>query len=100
MNPTSISEYDIRQLKADGDLNAYLHQAVADARAICARRRALVLAHHDLAERLTQPPASFTRPDCWTGYIPPETCHGRPNTSPVRAQLLQVVAEAQSRRAS
>jgi hypothetical protein len=101
MNPTPVTEYDIRQLKADGDLNAYLHQAIAAARAIRDRQRALVLRHHDLADRLTQPPISFARPDCWTGYIQPEhLATGQPNRSPIRTALLEIVTEAEQRRAS
>jgi hypothetical protein len=37
------------------------------------QRRASVLAHPDLAARLTQPPLNYARPDQWNGYIPPAT---------------------------
>lgn len=101
MNPTQVNEYDIRLLRADGDLAAYLHQAIAAARALCDRRRAMVLAQYDLAERLTQPPINSARPDCWNGYVAPERLEtGQLNPSPIRAALLGIVTEAQQRRAS
>jgi hypothetical protein len=60
--------------------------------------RAMVLAHPDLAERLTQPPLSYQRPEQWNGFVPPDTFNGQHNDSPRRAALVAIVAEAESRK--
>lgn len=69
----------------------------------CARNRALVLRYPDIAAQLKQPPYSAGNPANWTGYIPgvlaAEDHRGRVaiNTSPVRAQLLEIVTAAAER---
>lgn len=78
-------------------------------------RRARVLAHPDLAKRLTEPPLSYTDPARWNGWIPPRTlpedsCGGcssggrctrdhaaRLNDSPFRKALVAIAAEALER---
>lgn len=72
----------------------------AQARAAAQARRARVLAHPDLADRLTEQPLSYTRPDQWNGYVPPDT-DAIPtgggyvrNDSPRRAVLVDICAEA------
>jgi hypothetical protein len=63
--------------------------------------KARVLAHPDIAARLTEPPMRYTRPDQWSGYIPPQwiagagdnPAEGRLNTSPYRAQLVDIMTE-------
>jgi hypothetical protein len=98
---TELIEQDIRELRQQGDLGAYLRDLILAARTEQEQTRALVLAQPDLADRLTKPPISFARPDCWTGYIAPERLHtGQPNLSPIRAALIGIVTEAQQRRAS
>lgn len=93
----------VAALRAEGDLKEALRALVSDARAACDRNRRLVLAHPDLAERLTLPPCGFSRPDVWTGYIAPELIDinrhgdGIRNDSPCRAQLVALVAEAERR---
>ncbi|GAA4849576.1 hypothetical protein GCM10023403_10370 [Pseudonocardia benzenivorans] len=78
-------------------------------------RRERVLAHEDLAKALTQPPLALDDPRKWTGWIPPrtdpeQTCspwcgkhhdpcsntqhRARINDSPIRAQLVEIAAEA------
>lgn len=63
-------------------------------------RRALVLAYPDIAKRLCEPPMNLSHPEAWNGFVPgrwlPEDEDGRirPNTSPIRAQLLASLAEA------
>lgn len=75
----------------------------AAALAACAQNRALVLRYPDLAALLKQPPYSASSPEKWTGYIPgplaAENNRGRValNTSPVRAQLLELVTAAAER---
>lgn len=99
----NLSEADVRDLRSQGDLLRLIKQAQAAGRAENARRRGLVLRHPDLAERLTQPPIGHTTPEHWTGYIPPaydaETYGGgQPiNTSPARAALVALLAEAEAR---
>lgn len=63
------------------------------------KRRERVLAHEDLAERLTQRPLCFARPDQWNGYVPPYHWRETPNTSPQRAALVDIAAEAYRREA-
>lgn len=62
-----------------------------------AARRAAVLAHPDLAARLTREPIGYARADQWNGYIPPETYNGSHNRSPRRTALLELVTEARAR---
>lgn len=76
-------------------------------------RRDRVLAHPDLAKRLTEPPLGFPDPTDWSGWIPPQTvpegmcgqncgryhrCDGihagRRNDSLRRAALVDIAAEA------
>lgn len=77
----------------------------ADAEAARKARRAAVLAHPDLAERLTQPPLSYAKAEQWNGGIPPkhspEDAGGRvkPNDSPRRAALVEICEEAHRRTA-
>lgn len=100
-----FTEQDIRELRAQGDLIAFMKQARAAALAENARRRALVLRYPDLAARLTDPPVRHTTPEHWTGYIPPAydapTLGGAApiNHSPARAALAALVAEAERRAA-
>lgn len=102
----NLTEQDVRELrKTPGDLVRLMKQARANAHAENARRRALVLRHPDLAARLTEPPIRHTTPEHWTGYVPP--AHDAPgvggdlplNTSPARAALAALVAEAEAREA-
>lgn len=65
--------------------------------------RELVLRYPDIAKRLTEPPLKLAEPRQWTGYAPgpylPEDVHGRtrPNPSPVRVQLLEILHAAAER---
>lgn len=73
--------------------------AEAKASAAAQKRRARVLAHSDLAARLTQDPIGYARPEQWNGYVPPRTWGGTvhreyPNDSPRRAALVELAAEA------
>lgn len=103
----NLTEQDVRELrKTPGDLIRLMKQARANAHAENARRRALVLRHPDLAARLCEPPIRHTTPEHWTGYVPP--AHDAPgvggglplNTSPARAALGALVAEAEARAAN
>lgn len=82
-------------------------------------RRARVLAHEDLAQRLTEPPLRLSHPLRWSGWIPPrwmpeEACghcnsssgdrrcrdwkhDARRNDSAIRQQLVDIAAEAMAR---
>jgi hypothetical protein len=71
-------------------------RGVNDAREL----RELVLAHPDLAERLTLPPIDCVSAAHWNGFIPPlMTCAeaGRRNDSPRRPALIELCAEAMER---
>lgn len=80
--------------------------AVARARAAqvaeIAERRKRVLKYPDLAQRLTERPLSYQRPEQWNGFVPPRTgppggLGQQPNDSPVRAALVEICAEAKRR---
>lgn len=71
--------------------------AVRDATARMRDRKAAVLAHPDLAQRLTEEPLNFARPDQWNGGIPPEMFNGEHNDSPRRAALVEIAEEATRR---
>lgn len=82
-------------------------------------RRDRVLAHPDLAKRLTQPPLSLSQPTKWSGWIPPrllaeDACthcnssggdrrcrdwphRARFNDSATRRQLVDIASEAMAR---
>jgi hypothetical protein len=102
----NLSEADVRDLRKQGDLIRLIKQARAAAHAENKRRRALVLRYPELAARLTEPPIRHTTPEHWTGYVPP--AHDAPgvggdlplNTSPARAALTALVAEAEAREAT
>lgn len=59
--------------------------------------RDAVLAHPDLAQKLTEPPLDYQRPEQWNGFVPPEYFNQQVNDSPRRAALVEIVAEAQAR---
>jgi hypothetical protein len=96
----SPSPWDIHDLREQGDLLRYLHQARARAAVECQQRRRQILAHPDLAARVVDI-LQLTAPEHWNGYVAPEQdCTGAPNRSPLRAALVEVVAEAEQREAS
>ena len=95
---SAISEDDVRALRQQNDLKAFMVQEIRAGHARNATRRAAVLAHPELAVKLTQDPLNFSTPEKWAGYIPPAlTCTGALNTTPRRPALLALVAEAERR---
>lgn len=70
---------------------------VARAREANRQRRARVLAHPDLAARLTQPPLSYKQPEQWSGYVPPEQYGGSHNDSQRRTALVEIMREVADR---
>lgn len=79
------------------DVEALWQREYAEAMARRDANRAAVLAHPDLAERLTQPPLKYPQPEQWHGGIGPETWNGSRNDSPRHAALAELVAEAMRR---
>src|SRR5262245_5922729 len=66
------------------------------------RRRARVLAHPDIAKRLTELPLSYAQPEQWSGYIPPATQLDRdgieaPYDSPRRDALNAILLAVNQR---
>lgn len=58
----------------------------------------LVLAHPDLAAKLTQPPIGYKHADDWNGWVPPELdSNGRTNDAPRAVALGHLIGEAQHR---
>jgi hypothetical protein len=97
----SYTEEDIKAMRMEGDLKRIWKAETARASETCARRKALVLRYPDLAERLTEPPLSYARPECWNGGLGTGSdWAGRPNTSPSYLQLAAIVAEAEQRAAT
>lgn len=91
-------EYDdVRELLAEGSLREVIAVACRESAEATAARRALVLRHPDLAERLTQQPLNFTTPQHWNGSVPPEMWNQVRNDSPRRPVLLEMVAEGTRR---
>jgi hypothetical protein len=56
--------------------------------------RARVLRHPEIAARLCKPPLHYSRPEVWTGYVPPETWRDQHNDSPQRTALLDIITAA------
>lgn len=79
------------------EASALWKKAKAKAEQEAAENRAAVLRHPDLATKLTQPPIGYTKPEQWTGYVPPETYDGVPNRSDRRAALFDIVLDALTR---
>lgn len=88
-------------MRQQGDWKAYRQAVKAETMAGCASRKTAVLSHPDLAAKLTEAPCKFSFPEAWSGYVPSATVEEkhtqRRNTSPYRAQLVAIVAEAQVR---
>lgn len=95
-----IHEDDVRAMRKEGSLGEFIRQQLAGAKARSERRRALVLGHEDLAQKLTEQPLRIPRPDLWDGSMPPEMFNGERNDSPRRPALLALVAEAERREAA
>lgn len=96
-----ITLADARALMTENDAGRFIKHQMAEAQRAAAYRRSLVLRYPDLAEQLTKRPIGCSRPDVWTGYIPPATdCTGAMNTTPCRPVLLALVAEAEQRAAT
>lgn len=91
---TDIDVRDIAALRAQGDLGEFLRQAHATEAAANAARKRLVYRHADLVDKLR-----LLGQDPWNGRIPPAEWNGAINTSPIRARLLAIVAEAEQRTA-
>lgn len=94
--PRTIDPEDLHRDPRYRDAVRQGRRGIKDAEAL----RELVLAHPDLAERLTAWPVSHTTAQTWNGYIPPlMTCAeaGRRNDSARRTALIEIVAEAMER---
>lgn len=93
-------------------------EAKAESKKESKARRARVLAHKDLTDRLKEPPLRLSNPTRWSGWIPPRLlaeescahcgtssdrrCRNRPhrarvNDSPIRRQLVDIATEAMTR---
>lgn len=98
-----MTDQPISAAQCNGPVMHLWRQAVAESKRECQDRRARVLAHPDLAKRLTEPPLSLSEPARWNGYIPPRTLpedefgRARVNNSPVRRQLVAIASEALAR---
>lgn len=94
----AYEEEDLSAMRLEGDLKRMWEGVGGQAHAENKRRRGLVLAYEDLAERLAKAPINI-RPDCWTGFVPQELGAGGLNRSPIRRALAELVAEAERRAA-
>lgn len=60
-------------------------------------RRARVLAHSDIAKRLTESPLNYPTPDMWNGYVPPAevpTINGWKRNESIRRRALVLILNA------
>ena len=89
---TDVDVRDIAALRAQGDLGEFLRQTREQETAANAARKRLVYRHTDLVDQLR-----LIGQDPWNGRIPPPEWGGVINTSPIRAALLVIVAEAEQR---
>lgn len=79
---------------AYADVRRLWAPALKDAQNRMAARKAAVLAHPDLAARLTEPPLGFAKPEQWRGNVGPDTWNGGHNDAARREALAELVAEA------
>ncbi|KUH38412.1 MULTISPECIES: hypothetical protein [Streptomyces] len=89
----AVSQADVSAMRQQKDLARFIKDTGRQAAARCAARRAAVLRHPDLTERLHD----LLGPGEWNGYLAPEEWGGRTNDSPIRRKLAEIVAEAEAR---
>jgi hypothetical protein len=92
----TYQEEDLGAMRLEGDLKRMWAGVGKQAKADNERRKRLVLAHPDLAERLGKPPINI-RPDAWSGFVAQEIGASGINNSPIRRALAALVAEAERR---
>jgi hypothetical protein len=92
-----VQEDDVRAMRQQQDLRRFITDTMAASRVENERRRRMVLRYPDLAQRLTEKPLQWSAPEKWTGFVEPETWGGRPNRSPGRKVLLELIEEAERR---
>ncbi|MFI1889862.1 hypothetical protein [Streptomyces jumonjinensis] len=90
--PDDVTPADIRAARREGDLRTLLRHLTTQAATEAEQRRALVMRHPDLADRITQ----LIGPG-WNGYLAPPEWRGTLNTSPIRARLAEIITEAERR---
>lgn len=93
----SFGEDDVRAMRMEGDLAQMWKGSRDRAHTENTHRKQLVLAHADLAARLTQKPLNFAHADQWTGNVPGDLWQGNRNDSPFAAALRALVTEAEAR---
>lgn len=91
--PQNLSTAISRSGFIQGEARDLLSIAIAKAKEECAENRRRVLAHPDLAKRLTQPPIGMSSTDMWNGWIPPEKWREAHNGSPVRRALVKLMED-------
>ena len=89
---TDIDVRDITAMRQQGSLGDYLRHTREQEAITNTQRKRLVYRHTDLVDQLR-----LIGQDPWNGRIPPPEWGGSLNTSPIRAQLLAIVAEAEQR---
>ncbi|MFF2773378.1 hypothetical protein ACFVU3_00575 [Streptomyces sp. NPDC058052] len=89
---TDIDVRDIAALRAQGSLGEFLRHTREQEAIANTQRKRLAYRHPDLVDQLR-----LIGQDPWNGRIPPAEWGGAINTSPIRAQLLAIVVEAEKR---
>lgn len=93
---TGLDVDDVRAMRQQKDLEAFIKQTTKDAKERCAARVQLVGRYADLTDRVA---TILDRPN-WNGFVQPEhDCTGKINDSPVRRRLVEVLEEAEQRAA-
>ena len=76
-------------------------QPIQEALEAAKSRRGRVLAHADIARRLTDPPLCYSSPEAWSGHVPPATIEGPSgpvrNTSRMRLALISILTATRER---
>lgn len=90
-----LTNDDVRAMRQQKDLAAYIKEVGRERAVECARRKTLVHRYPDLLARLEKIPGQLH----WKGFIAPAEWGGKINTCPIRAQIVAIVDEAEQRAA-
>lgn len=92
-----VDETDVAAMRKEGDLVDFIKLGLRQGRTQAAQRRALILRHPDLAQKLTEQPINCPTPELWDGALPPEMWREERNDSPRRPAILALITEATRR---
>lgn len=91
----ALTTDDVRAMRQQKDLAAYIKEIGRERAVECARRKTLVHRYPDLLARLEKIPGQRQ----WKGFIAPAEWGGKINNCPIRAQIIAIAEEAEQRAA-